>query len=260
MGSAAFLTKVNGNYFLSVLRAKRFPLKLESKTTIIYKGSKIFYIYLETSWEKESWCKALRSASCDDKEKLDRFTKLHEEFQCYLTLLNAGYPSFMKYSGGLSAAEPADGANRVDGSSSKVRTFLRKITKKYYKVSPDNKLSWTSSLGREERKICEKFRPCQDSVSATSLGDASPPVKRAQSFTEGNLAIPRSSTSTLSGSQSHISVISDADSDEKYISDEGTLCLNLLISRLFFDAKSSVEMKRSIQAQIQVYCISMRFH
>ncbi|PRQ15749.1 putative PH domain-containing protein [Rosa chinensis] len=237
--------------------AKRFPLKLENKTAIIYKGSKIFYIYLETSWEKESWCKALRSASCDDKEKLDQFAKLQKEFQCYLTLLKAGYPSFMKYSGVLSAPEPADGENRIDGSSSKVRLFLKKITKKYSKVGPDNKLSWTSSLGREERKIYEKFRPCQDSVSATSLGDG-PPVKRAQSFTEGNLAIPPSSTLTHSGSQSHISVVSDADADEKFSSDEGTLCLNLLLSRLFFDAKSSVEMKRSIQAQIQRTLSNMR--
>ncbi|XP_050376377.1 uncharacterized protein LOC126793797 [Argentina anserina] len=238
--------------------AKRFPLKLESKTTIIYKGSKIFYIYLETSWEKESWCKALRSASCDDKEKLDRFAKLHEQFQCYLTLLNAGYPSFMKYSGVLSATESADRASRIDGTSSKVRLFLKKLTKKNTKVGPDNKLSWISSLGREERKVFEKFRPCQDSVSVISSGDPSPPVKRAQSFSEGNTAIPLSSTLIHTGSQSHTSVISDADSEEKLNSDDGTLCLNLLLSRLFFDAKSSMEMKTSIQAQIQRTLSNMR--
>ncbi|XP_004301206.1 PREDICTED: uncharacterized protein LOC101303523 [Fragaria vesca subsp. vesca] len=240
--------------------AKRFPLKLESKTAILYKGSKIFYIYLETSWEKESWCKALRSASCDDKEKLDRFAKLQEQFQCYLTLLNAGYPSFTKYSGVVSAPEPADRANRVDGSPSKVRLFLKKFSKKNAKVEPDNKLNWTSSLGREEKKIYEKFRPSQDSVSVTSSSDPSPPVKRAQSFTEGNTipAIPPASTLTHCGSQSHSSVISDAESDEKLSSDEGTLCLNLLLSRLFFDAKSSVEIKRSIQALIQRTLSNMR--
>ncbi|ONI09604.1 hypothetical protein PRUPE_5G246400 [Prunus persica] len=238
--------------------AKRFPIKLDSKSTIIYKGSKVFYIYLETSWEKESWCKALRLASSNDKEKLDWFAKLHEEFRCYLTLLNAGYPSLMKHSGGFSSAEPVDRENRIDGSSSKVRMFLKKITKKYSKVGPDNKLSWTSSLGREERKISEKNRTCQDSISFSSLVDASPPVKRAKSFTEGNLAIPPSSTLTHSGSQSHISVISDADSDEKFSTDEATLCWNLLISRLFFDAKSSVEMKKTIKAQIQRTLSNMR--
>ncbi|CAL2262610.1 unnamed protein product [Prunus armeniaca] len=238
--------------------AKRFPIKLDSKSTIIYKGSKVFYIYLETSWEKESWCKALRLASSNDKEKLDWFAKLHEEFRCYLTLLNTGHPSLMKHSGGFSSAEPVDRENKIDGSSSKVRMFLKKITKKYSKVGPDNKLSWTSSLGREERKISEKNRTCQDSISFSSLVDASPPVKRAKSFTEGNLAIPPSSTLTHSGSQSHISVISDADSDEKFSTDEATLCWNLLISRLFFDAKSSVEMKKTLKAQIQRTLSNMR--
>ncbi|KAM1184137.1 hypothetical protein ACFX15_013144 [Malus domestica] len=237
--------------------AKRFPIKLDSKATL-YKGSKILYLYLKTSVEKESWCKTLRLASCDDKEKLDWFTKLHEEFRCYLTLLNTGHPSLMKQSGGLYAAEPTDRENRIDGSSSKVRMFLRKFTKKSSKIGPENKLSWTSSLGREERKISEKVRPSQDFVSSSSLADASPLVKRAQSFSEGNLAIPPSSTLTHSGSQSHISVISDAGSDEKFGSDEGTLCWNLLISRLFFDAKSSVEMKRTIKAQIQRTLSNMR--
>ncbi|BBG96367.1 hypothetical protein Prudu_005155 [Prunus dulcis] len=236
------LTESDGSQ--TAIQAKRFPIKLDSKSTIIYKGSKVFYIYLETSWEKESWCKALRLASSNDKEKLDWFAKLHEEFRCYLTLLNAGYPSLMKHSGGFSSAEPVDRENRIDGSSSK--------------VGPDNKLSWTSSLGREERKISEKNHTCQDSISFSSLVDASPPVKRAKSFTEGNLAIPPSSALTHSGSQSHISVISDADSDEKFSTDEATLCWNLLISRLFFDAKSSVEMKKTIKAQIQRTLSNMR--
>ncbi|GMI86442.1 hypothetical protein like AT1G17820 [Hibiscus trionum] len=50
--------------------AKRFQIKVERKTSPIYNGSKIIYLYLETSWEKESWCQALRLASCEDKEKL----------------------------------------------------------------------------------------------------------------------------------------------------------------------------------------------
>ncbi|KAF2312545.1 hypothetical protein GH714_035023 [Hevea brasiliensis] len=83
--------------------AKRFPIKVESKTSVIYNASKTVYIYLETSWEKESWCKALRLASCDDEGKLNWFTNLSEEFHCYLASLNTGYPSFMKPSAGFNA-------------------------------------------------------------------------------------------------------------------------------------------------------------
>jgi hypothetical protein len=39
--------------------------------------------------------------------------------------------------------------------------------------------------------------------------------------------------------------------DEK-LADDGTLCWNLLISRLFFDAKMNDEMNKAIKARIQV--------
>ncbi|KAM3702913.1 hypothetical protein ACB098_04G058000 [Castanea mollissima] len=72
--------------------------------------------------------------------------------------------------------------------------------------------------------------------------------------------VESSSLSTISnsGSQSHISVISDVDSDDKFCNDEGTLCWNLLISRFFFDLKSNTEMKRSIQSRVQRTLSNMR--
>lgn len=63
---------------------------MESKTSVLYNGSKTIYIYLETSMEKESWCKALRLASCNDTEKLKWVSKLCLEFQSYLAALNEG--------------------------------------------------------------------------------------------------------------------------------------------------------------------------
>ncbi|KAI7751315.1 hypothetical protein M8C21_002875 [Ambrosia artemisiifolia] len=48
------------------------------------------------------------------------------------------------------------------------------------------------------------------------------------------------------GSQSY-----DTDSNDKVNRDDGTLCCNLLISRLFFDAKSNVDLRNLMQAQIQ---------
>ncbi|OMO82622.1 hypothetical protein COLO4_22900 [Corchorus olitorius] len=72
--------------------AKRFPIKVESKTSPLYNGSKIIYLYLETSWEKESWCKALRLASCENKEKLNWVSKLNVDFRAYLASLNAVLP------------------------------------------------------------------------------------------------------------------------------------------------------------------------
>lgn len=244
---------VNLIYFYFVFfRAKRFPIRLENKVSAIYKESKTLYIYLETSWEKESWCRALRLGSCDDKSTLERFVKLQKQFRSYLTSLNAGYPSFMKPSAGFYAADSVDRAPKIEGSSSKVRTLWKKLAKRASKGGVENKSTWISSSVHGERKISEKFHPYQDLVQGISLSKIAPP---ADAFKDsmGDTS-STSSTLTHSGSQSQISGVSDADFDERFCIDEGTLCWNLLISRLFFDAKGNAEMKRSLQARIQVCC------
>lgn len=232
-------------------RAKKFPIKVETKTSVIYRGSKTLYIYLETSWEKEAWCKALRLASCDQKEKLEWFAQLQEEFHNYLASVNTEYPSLMKPLVG-SSVEAVERISKPDGSSSKVRQFLKKLTKRTSRVGVDNKSTWTSLSGREERKSTEKLRACQDAVLATGLMKTAAATNHLKSSMLDNA--PSSSSSTLSHSrtQSQISVSSDADVDDKFGMDDGTLCWNLLISRLFFDLKGNAHVKRSVQERIQV--------
>jgi hypothetical protein len=231
-------------------RAKRFPIRVESKTSPIYNASKTVFIFLETSWEKESWCKALRLASSDDQEKLNWFIKLNEEFLRYLTSLNTEYPSFMKPSVGF-YVEPVDRASRFDGSESKVRLFWKKLARKASKSGVENKVS--SLLGREERKINDKYHPSHDPAFSGSVGKNDPTLKAPITSEEENILLPSSSTSSRASSLSQLQVISDADADEKLNVDEGTLCWNLIISRLFFDAKSNDRMKSLTQARIQVY-------
>ncbi|KAG6742292.1 hypothetical protein POTOM_055582 [Populus tomentosa] len=235
--------------------AKRFPIKVESKTSPIYNASKTVFIFLETSWEKESWCKALRLASSDDQEKLNWFIKLNEEFLRYLTSLNTEYPSFMKPSFGF-YVEPIDRASRFDGSESKVRLFWKKLAKKASKSGVENKVS--SLLGREERKINDKYHPSHDPAFSGSVGKNDPTLKAPITSEEENILLPSSSTSSRASSLSQLQVISDADADEKLNVDEGTLCWNLIISRLFFDAKSNDRMKSLMQARIQRTLSNMR--
>ncbi|XP_062118071.1 uncharacterized protein LOC133831696 [Humulus lupulus] len=224
--------------------AKRFPVKLENKETAIYKDSKILYIYLETSWEKESWCRALRLASCDDKSKIDGFVKLQKEFRNYLSSLNAGYPSFMKPSAGFYAADIVDRTPKTEGPSSKVRMLWKKFAKKTSKGGVENKSNW------------DKFHSNQDSVLGTSFLKNAAPVDTAKHSMED---ISRaSSTLTHSSSQNQISGVSEADSDERFCIDEGTLCWNLLISRLFFDATKNEAMNKSLHARIQRTLSNMR--
>ncbi|TVU27618.1 hypothetical protein EJB05_19112, partial [Eragrostis curvula] len=132
--------------------AKRYPIKLESKECDIYNGSKLCYLYTDTSWEKESWCKALRIAATADKEKLNWHAKLSEEFLNYISSLNSEYPCFLKPSA-LSAEdqEVMDRTVKTDGSS-KVRLFLKKLAKKASTKAPLESKASSGSSGQGKRR------------------------------------------------------------------------------------------------------------
>ncbi|XP_071710314.1 uncharacterized protein [Rutidosis leptorrhynchoides] len=197
--------------------AKKYPIKVENKSSVLYNGNKLFYMYFETSCEKESWCKALRIASCEDKAKLKWFHSSRSEFHSYLASLNVEYPSFLKPSIGFNP-EMGDKSIKIDGSSSKVRHFLKKLAKK------------TSKTGKEDKKIIE-----------SSVGGSVKPSQIVKKSSYGAEEIIQALTPRLN----------DTDSNDKITSDEGTLCCNLLISRLFFDAKNNLDLRKSIQARIQ---------
>ncbi|KAL6493425.1 hypothetical protein OROGR_032204 [Orobanche gracilis] len=243
-------------WFLELLeRAKRYPIKVESKDSAIYKGYKVVYIYLETSWEKESWCKALRLASCNDEDKVLWCSKLNVEFQHYLASVNAGYPSFMKPPAG-SNAELIDKSVKLDNTSSKVRLFFKKLAKRTSKSGKDYKTLGASVSSHEERKLNERSRSFQDLILANDLAKIDIAGKVSNMSDDARM-LSSISTSTETGTGSHLSQISDADSNHTCF-DEGTLCFNLLISRLFFDAKNNLQIKSSIQNRIQV-CIVYKY-
>ncbi|KAM3374536.1 putative protein isoform X1 [Capsicum galapagoense] len=237
--------------------AKRYPIKIESRASTSNGGSRILYIYLETCWEKEAWCKSLRLASCEDKEKLKWLAKLSIEFQNYLMSLNAGYPSFMKPYSSV-GVDLSDKSSKFDGSSSKVRQFLKKLGKKAAKNVPENKGSSISTSDHEERKISERAHSLQD-LAFSGGGIKLAPTRKPLDFSTKDVVVPSSTSSSFgSGSRSQTSVTSDAESDDRIFGDEGTLCWNLLISRLFFDAKRNDQMKTSLQARIQRTLSNMR--
>ena len=124
-----------------------------------------------------------------------------------------------------SGVEVIERASKPDGSSSKVRQFWRKVSKRTSRVGLENISTRSSQLGNEGKKITEKLRACQDAILATGLLKTASTPKLLNNSIEDN---------------------------EKFGIDEGTLCWNLLISRLFFDAKGNEELKRSMQARIQV--------
>ncbi|KAF8090429.1 hypothetical protein N665_0476s0009 [Sinapis alba] len=218
--------------------AKRYPIKVESFTSDLYKGNRVFYIFLETSWEKESWCKALRLAACNDQEKALWPTKLKHDFQNYIALLNGAYPSFTKPSAGFDFESLENkGGVKIDGPSSKVRLFWKKFSRKKVQNREDKKTStryYQDSSGSSER-----------STPARKLRDNNIPEE--------------TDVQAFSRSWSHGSHVSDVDSEDKFfVADEGTLAWNLLISRLFFDVKLNTGIKNVVHERIERVLSNMR--
>lgn len=168
-----------------------------------------------------------------------------EDFQDYLSSLNSEYPSFLKPS-----TFTLDRSSKIDGSS-RVRLFLKKLAKKASKNGLEGaRVSSVPPSSYGERKGGEKLhssdvsrsdvfikRSYEDKSSSTSLQDIAQHVQP---------------TSAHFGVRSLHTGNPDADAEEKFVSDEGTLCWNLLFSRLFFDAKRSVEINNFIKSRIQV--------
>ncbi|CAN0913026.1 Testis-expressed protein 2 [Linum grandiflorum] len=156
--------------------------------------------------------------------------------------LNTGYPSFLKFSAGGNE-ERGDRVTKFDGTTSKVRSFLKKLSKKTSKNIADNKEN--PSLSHE------RSRPFQDSALATNFAKTVQSVKPSTIHEEDDTA-----SSVNSRSQTH--AFSDGEYDDRYNVDDGTLCWNLLISRLFFDVKGNLETKSLVQARIQRTLSDMR--
>ncbi|CAF1910121.1 unnamed protein product [Brassica oleracea var. botrytis] len=218
--------------------AKRYPIKVESKTSNLHKGNRVFYIFLETSWEKESWCKALRVAACNDQERATWPTKLKHDFQNYIASLNVAYPSFMKQpSSGFDVESLDNKGVKIDAPSSKVRLLWKKFSRKKVPNREDKKTSST--------------RHYQD--SSGSSGRSTPAIK-----VRDNNIPEETEVQAFSRSWSHGSHVSDVDSEDKFYTDEGTLAWNLLISRLFFDVKLNTGIKTVVHERIQRVLSNMR--
>ncbi|URE48059.1 HhH-GPD superfamily base excision DNA repair protein [Musa troglodytarum] len=129
--------------------------------------------------------------------------------------------------------------------------------KKASKSGLESRQASFSSSGYGERKIVEKLRS-SNSVSSSDGFIKSSSKDKSSSNSIQDMAQPVPATFTHFGNKSMLSVIPDATADEKFVSDEGTLCWNLLFSRLSFDVKKGCEINNLIKARIQRTLSNMR--
>lgn len=243
----------DSNHELCIFRAKKYPIKVEGKRSAIYNGSQTFYLYLETSWEKEAWCKALRQASCRDTEK--RYAKLRKDFSDYaLPLQAAENQLFIKSSENF--GEVTERISKAD-SSSKVRQFLKKLARKATKSLAENKAGMVS-LSSGASRVGEKSFLIRDVSLPPSTADTASLEKNSSSSSENSAQFISPALGHL-GSQVPSFASSDQSCSDRYGLDDGRSCWNLLFSRLFFDAKRSAYVNNFIKERIQVVHYSDAF-
>lgn len=259
------VTAVSGGEQSSGKWARRYPIKLENQNCVLGYESRVYFIYLETAWEKEAWCKALRLASRTEKGGsgpggADWYWRLKKEFEQYFLWLNEGYPLLLKSNSVIS--NQRDRKDKDDTASSKVRLFLKKLARKSAKTGNEGKINNFPAANQEEKKINDEALMNPDSSSLTDFSskpsfstknrnnhlNAESSLSSSPSRSFGN----RSKLIGVSHIDSESSAIVDRDAvSERGIIDQGTLCWNLLISRFFFDFKRSSEATAFSQVLIQ---------
>ncbi|KAH9290027.1 hypothetical protein KI387_034144, partial [Taxus chinensis] len=229
--------------------AKRYPIKMESKNRVLLYGSRVCFIYLETAWEKEDWCKALRLASKahlggSDLGGADWYCNLKKEFEQYFLLVNESYPSFLNLSSALSNQRDSNIKGVV--VSSRVRQFWKKLARKAPKIGYEAKANNIFTSIQEEKKNSVKGPANLDSSLLTDISS-----KAASAEKDSDNHLHSESSSIFGVSDMEDSVKTSVADHESGIVDQGTLCWNLAFSRLFFDIKRSPEVVSQIQALIQ---------
>ncbi|WOL16885.1 hypothetical protein Cni_G25673 [Canna indica] len=221
--------------------ANRFPIKLESKREAILEGSKICYIYLDTSWEKESWCKALQLASCPEKQKIKNYADLHKDFQRYTASLLDHF----------SLQKPLE-----------INSFVSDQATKYHKPALMRNLLNTFAKGvpKSGKAPSHGRKKSDERPTGVMLMNESPYASYIEKSLCGSPQdIVRSDPVPPSTSKVQHLVHPNLAYGDDQVHDESAFFLNLIISRLFFDVRRSTEVSNYLKAQIERTLSNVRF-
>ncbi|KAI5072707.1 hypothetical protein GOP47_0013109 [Adiantum capillus-veneris] len=253
---------VSGGKEMARKWAKKYPIQLESFNQHLLVKSSVCLLYFETSWEKETWCQVLRAAAGWSTEKGNWYVDQKREFHDYCSRVDKAYPTFAKFAGVKSKHLEDDKAGKLDknmaAALSRRQRIWRRITKKslskesafVYKEGSgagDLSSSLVVSKAGPERQDESIKQPSLASYSLdSSFGYESAGSSSFQSNSEKNFVEDGHS---LSDSwRSDYQIVPDL---AMTVSDQGTMCWNLICSRLFFDGYHSLRFQEACHKLIQ---------
>eukprot|EP00250_Pteridium_aquilinum_P021845 c25245_g2_i1 orf=532-2847(+) len=227
--------------------AKKYPIQLESFDQQLPAKSSVCLLYLETSWEKETWCQVLRAAA---KWTTDNwYVARKKEFHDYCSQLDEAYPAFAKGNGSKSKRSEDEKGGKIDKDTvaglSRRQRIWKKITKK--------------GLSKGDEPVHKETGGIGDSSLASKVTLSSHDTVVRQLPLEPHMSMESLSGNEIAGSSSFHSIsekdsvddnhsLSDSSKSLNYtaspdlvttIFDQGTMCWNMICSRLFFDGYHS---------------------
>ncbi|KAG0570751.1 hypothetical protein KC19_6G184800 [Ceratodon purpureus] len=254
--------------------AKRYPIKLHHPTRTLYRECKSCLFYAESGYEKEAWCEVLRATARAN----DWCTQLKKEFREYTGVAETHVPYVTSFHSTREAnhfvaahkEEKSDDHKNPEENVSKKRILLNKLLRRNSKGKDNNRSpNAEEELGNFTRRFSSHLQ-VQDEGSSrrgkdSAIFDDHEDNKSASRASHvSNESISRSdSTSSDSDAEKSTTLATTQktgkDSDEvlgailmrghdngrvQKEMDQGLLCLNMLVGRLFFDfyhSKTRVE-------------------
>lgn len=266
-------------------RGKKFPIKLYHPNRRLYRGCKTFLFYAQSGYAKEAWCEAFRAMAkagnplskwtFEMKRKYKEYTQAAEENMPYLTKFYA-----VDDSGRVEVKQKEESEGPP-----KRRTMWRKLARKA-SIGRDHKETRfahtvddvqrrkqpRNSLVHDDKAWKTKETAFYDEEhrgSNFSVAESDPNFDRATSFemlangetpvsaSEANDTAParmqkenRETGAQVPAAQQKARKAKDERADKEI--EQGVLCLNMIVARLYFDFNQSQRRLAGVERFFQV--------
>ncbi|XP_024375383.1 uncharacterized protein [Physcomitrium patens] len=246
---------------------KKFPIKLHHPDRVLYRGCNQFLFFSETGYAKEAWCEAFRAMA--SKEKSDWTFSTKRRYKEYTRLAEVNMPYLIKFNGAGEGRRPnVKQKEEVEGHSKK-RMMWKKLTRyasfgrdtkeaKFVDIMDEvqrrkepqqhNNKNWRNKdadlSDKSHSGTNDLFQGSAEVTDSDILsGDPSEhlgSLASSETDVSGNEGSKRGSESTqkdcrheVPANQDKVQKSKNERSGKKI--EQGVLCLNMIIARLYFD-------------------------
>lgn len=248
------------HHLFVMCRGKKFPIKLHHRDRVLYRGCKTFLFYAQSGYAKEAWCEAFRAMAgrvkavktFETKRKYREYTHAAEENMPYLTNFYA-----VDEEEEARLMEVKQNKEQAAGTS-RTRTMWRKLARKAslkkdlketrFAHAVDDTVHRRKQPTRNDKAWRNNESAFYDEATESAPAVVDPNFDRATSFEKLENGTDPVKDNRETGDQEKAR---DKPKEGKEI-EQGVLCLNMLVARLYYDFNQSQRRLASVERFFQV--------